>query len=73
MLHKTQDVFFFLSDALGKASRTNRRRLELLWSHSVCLTDHTDLEAKTYSTAPVLTRELPKGIEIVGKYNLVSI
>lgn len=37
-------------------------RLELLWCRSVCLTDHIDLQAKTCSAAPILTRELPEGI-----------
>lgn len=47
-------------------------RLEIIWE-AVCLTDRPDLQAKTYSTAPILTRELPNGINIVSKYNLVSI
>lgn len=47
-------------------------RLEIIWE-AVCLTDHPDLQAKTYSTAPILTRELPNGINIVSKYNLVLI
>lgn len=37
------------------------------------MTDHTDLQAKAYNTAPVLTRELPKGIKRVDKYSLVLI
>lgn len=47
-------------------------RLEIIWE-AVCLTDRPDLQAKTYSTAPILTRELPNGINIVSKYNLVLI
>lgn len=55
----------------GKTSRTDRRILEIgAHLEAVCLTDLADLQAKTYSTAPVLTRELPKGMKIVSKYSL---
>ena len=58
----------------GKANRTDGRVLEAgACLEAVCLSDHTDLQAKTYSTAPIPTRELPKGINIVGKYNLVLV
>lgn len=55
----------------GKASRTDRRILEAgAHLEAVCLTDLADLQAKTYSTAPVLTIKLPKGMKIVSKYSL---
>jgi len=58
----------------GKSKRTDGRIPEA-GDHleAVCLTDHADLQVKTSSTAPILTRELPKGIKIVGKHNLVLI